>query len=132
MVMPGKIISVEPAPEKKIRVPWWKQTKNAFVAARRAGGRMVSGGEVLVAPEVRTRRMAICRSCTYYLSRSGRCTECGCYVTVKARLATEDCPAKLWPSVRGRADGQSVPRKKCGACIQREKARSRSGGKRRR
>jgi len=40
-------------------------------------------------------RLALCALCT---SRRGtKCGLCRCYVEVKARVASEDCPAGLWP-----------------------------------
>ena len=41
-------------------------------------------------------RLAICRSCTHYLSLLGNCGICKCFMKVKARIAPMECPKKFW------------------------------------
>jgi len=41
-------------------------------------------------------RIAICKSCVYYKSLLGNCSICKCFMKVKARIATQECPQKYW------------------------------------
>jgi len=44
-------------------------------------------------------RMSICERCNRYDSLQSRCTECGCFMLLKARLGTEDCPLGKWNEI---------------------------------
>jgi hypothetical protein len=44
------------------------------------------------------RRLDICRKCDRYEADAGRCRECGCFVSLKARIAALDCPLGRWSS----------------------------------
>ena len=41
-------------------------------------------------------RIDICKACHFLNHKENRCTDCGCYVVVKARLKVEDCPQGYW------------------------------------
>jgi len=41
-------------------------------------------------------RISICKSCVYYFKPSGQCKRCLCFMKVKARIATQECPQKYW------------------------------------
>jgi len=41
-------------------------------------------------------RMTICKGCTYYSSLLGNCKICTCFMKVKSRIATQECPKKYW------------------------------------
>ena len=41
-------------------------------------------------------RKAICHGCMWYDAGSERCTDCGCWVTKKAKYKHEDCPQGFW------------------------------------
>ena len=47
-----------------------------------------------VSDEVYKDRIAICKSCNKYLSLLGNCKICGCFMKVKARLASMECADK--------------------------------------
>lgn len=53
---------------------------------------------MLITKERLTKRLNICAVCP--MLRAGllgpRCAKCGCFVKLKARLATESCPAGKW------------------------------------
>ena len=40
-------------------------------------------------------RLEACDTCEY--RKDHECTQCGCYVVLKAKWATERCPKNLWP-----------------------------------
>lgn len=40
--------------------------------------------------------MQVCRECEFYRSSDGTCSQCGCFIRLKARLSTEVCPEGKW------------------------------------
>jgi predicted RNA-binding Zn-ribbon protein involved in translation (DUF1610 family) len=57
-----------------------------------------------VSREEYQRRLRICNSCPlrlnaskgYKLTKFSRCPECGCIISLKAKLSTENCPVGEW------------------------------------
>ena len=49
-----------------------------------------------VPKEIYEDRIAVCKGCVYYSSLLGNCTICTCFMKVKARIATQECPKKYW------------------------------------
>jgi hypothetical protein len=41
-------------------------------------------------------RIKICRQCELFDRYQRRCRKCGCFMLVKARMATASCPEKKW------------------------------------
>lgn len=41
-------------------------------------------------------RITICKSCIFYFKPTGTCTDCGCFMKVKAHLAPMECSQKKW------------------------------------
>ena len=81
--------------------PLWKMAWNATKAAIRAAKACVTGQELYLENEEIEYRLSICREpCSEYtVSDSGkeRCSECGCFLDLKAPLTTEWCPLYKWP-----------------------------------
>jgi hypothetical protein len=50
---------------------------------------------VNVTPENYEARLKVCENCPS--NKNWRCQECGCFITLKAKWGTEDCPQKKWP-----------------------------------
>jgi hypothetical protein len=46
-------------------------------------------------------RLAMCRGCFFFDPVKKRCTDCGCFVKVKAKFKTEDCPQNFWDKLDG-------------------------------
>jgi hypothetical protein len=144
--MPGRITHIEPAPAGEttfqVRVPWWKQrakrtlppvstvAKNAVKAAGRAAGRLLVGGRVIATEDIAAARVEVCHSntCGQYLPDRRRCVACGCFVATKASMLTEDCPLRFWPELPAEMPRPVQPRKPCGSCKQRMKAKRRFMG----
>lgn len=61
----------------------------------KAVGRHIANGSQTVPDEVHKQRLEICYGCPQYQDKS--CRICGCQMTLKAGMATEDCPAGKWP-----------------------------------
>lgn len=70
------------------------QIMNAGKAAGRVMVAVIQGRSMIVPPEVRAEREAICATCPENLE--GRCRKCGCGVKSqfirKTHIATEECP----------------------------------------
>ena len=54
----------------------------------------IKTGMETVPEEVKKERLDICNSCEFY--RDNRCTQCGCFMTIKAEWAEQECPLKKW------------------------------------
>ena len=52
-------------------------------------------------------RLAICRGCPFFDHAKKRCTDCGCFVKVKAKFKSEDCPQDFWEKIN--FDGDWTP-----------------------
>jgi hypothetical protein len=63
----------------------------AMSAVQAAVG-FVASGFAIVDQAEQERRLAICRACEHYDSTQGRCRICGCVASLKARLASQQCP----------------------------------------
>lgn len=49
-----------------------------------------------VSPELLEERLKICGGCEFKQD-NWQCSQCGCYLTIKAKWATENCPKGKWP-----------------------------------
>jgi hypothetical protein len=56
------------------------------------------GGHLGVSSVETERRLKICGGCDRFRT-DGFCAECGCYIRLKARMATETCPLNKWTIV---------------------------------
>ena len=76
---------------------------NLVRAMLRAAKAVIDGEPVLVGPDERKARIAMCVMCEHFQPATSTtmptCGLCGCVVKLKARLATEDCPDNppRWP-----------------------------------
>ena len=41
-------------------------------------------------------RIAICKGCVYYKKLLGNCSVCKCFMKIKARISSQECPQKFW------------------------------------
>jgi Flp pilus assembly protein TadD len=65
------------------------------VSATKAMMKFVGSGLTVARPEVQQRRLEICRACEHHTGL--RCRVCGCFTTLKTRIAHEECPLGKWP-----------------------------------
>jgi hypothetical protein len=74
---------------------------NAAKAAGRVIEKGVDGGDILVSEETKNDRMALCvlNTCGFYDISNETCSACGCYLSQKAKLTTEECPMGYWGKV---------------------------------
>lgn len=61
-----------------------------------AAAKWALAGFNIVSKEEQNRRLDLCEQCDKIHIPAVRCTECGCYVKVKAWMETEHCPLEKW------------------------------------
>ena len=59
--------------------------------------------------EIYEDRISICKGCVYYFKPTGTCTDCGCFMKIKARLATMGCSQKKWEKTTEVKIPESLP-----------------------
>ena len=72
--------------------------QQAFSAAGAlcAEAKAILKSEAPVAPKESARRFALCEQCEFFKTDEARCTQCGCYMRVKTRFRTAQCPKGKW------------------------------------
>ena len=63
-----------------------------------------------VPDEVYEDRMAICKECVYYSNPLGQCKRCLCFMKIKARIASMECPQKYWSKTTEMKAPDSLPK----------------------
>lgn len=46
--------------------------------------------------EIAQARYDICKACDKFIPETSKCSECGCYIKIKVKAATVECPLKKW------------------------------------
>jgi hypothetical protein len=69
---------------------------NALGAIARLGQAIVNRQPVLRSKEDQEKCLAICKGCEFYRASDGRCSQCGCVLSLKTRLVTDRCPLGKW------------------------------------
>jgi hypothetical protein len=54
---------------------------------------------VYASEEVETSRFAICNKCPYLRRTTKQCTQCGCFMKLKTKLAAAECPVGKWHAI---------------------------------
>jgi glycosyltransferase involved in cell wall biosynthesis len=108
------------SPQEPALPPVRSMALSAAKAAGRAAAAVLEGRPVRAPRELEDRRLSVCWGgaglepsqtieghCDHYRPSDGRCGSweddgttkegCGCFLTAKAKLLTEDCPAGRWP-----------------------------------
>lgn len=79
-----------------------RMAMNAGRASGRLAANVLHGRRSLVSADVFEARLKVCLQCPggYFDPIPSRCRHqaCACYLKLKARLATEVCPAGYWPA----------------------------------
>lgn len=73
------------------------KAKTALKAVRRVVVAAVTGSKVFVGEKLTAQRVDLCHRCPHFLPKTRQCGLCSCFVDVKAKLATEECPDHRWP-----------------------------------
>jgi hypothetical protein len=67
------------------------------MSATKAMANFVGAGFKTASPQVQQKRLQTCATCEHFTGM--RCKICGCFVQVKSRMLSEDCPIGKWPVV---------------------------------
>lgn len=67
--------------------------------------RYINSGQSEVSDRIFLDRINICKNCEHFNRLLTQCRECGCFLYIKARWSTEECPLGRWK----RVDDSSVP-----------------------
>jgi hypothetical protein len=72
--------------------------KLALESAGVVVGNLVTGEKVIVSEELARERLSVCATCPKLGKLIGKpkCTECGCFLTLKAQLEGMKCPLNKW------------------------------------
>lgn len=73
--------------------------KNVIKSAAKNVKSVIDGNELRVNNLVFSVRMEICYGCDMFIEDGERCSECGCFLSVKVSLFAEECPIGMWPPV---------------------------------
>jgi hypothetical protein len=71
-----------------------KQIRGLFVSIASVIKYAKRSGQIAATKGTVGRRLDICRTCEKM--QGNRCTECGCYLTVKIGLRAVECPIGKW------------------------------------
>lgn len=90
--------------QKNPATPTLAQAAGLFQAGVKIAVAVATGNAVLVSPEVKAARLALCVACPACVlsddKTAHKCTECQCWLDgtrlCKACLATEKCPLAKW------------------------------------
>jgi hypothetical protein len=66
-----------------------------------AGKDIVHGRKALASKEEKEARLNTCGGCEFFIKESGRCSKCGCVMTLKASMASAACPIGKWTKSEG-------------------------------
>jgi len=85
--------------EKKSYPSLKEQAKNLAQMAKVLADDTLKGKRLLTNKQEQEERMSICRSCKYYDDQQIRCTQCGCFLEAKVKVAGQYCPISKWVKI---------------------------------
>lgn len=71
-----------------------KQLANVSLSLFNVVTQAIKTGEIRASNQVVEDRINICGECEYL--KTNRCSECGCFIALKAGLKSESCPKGKW------------------------------------
>lgn len=74
----------------------WDKFKKKLAAQGQARPWHLLNPEAHIPDDVVTTRLDICRGCDSFISKTNQCRECGCIMSLKARLGHAVCPLGKW------------------------------------
>lgn len=76
---------------------FWEQMKS-FAEFTGKQVKQVSNnpGSLFVETEIQQKRIDICNTCAFFDKSQNRCRKCGCYMNVKVKFKSVQCPMKFW------------------------------------
>lgn len=73
-----------------------KVSKNLSGSLLKAANSIAKNKKLASAQDKAKARIEICNRCNLLNKDSGRCEECGCFVTIKVKMDFEQCPLGKW------------------------------------
>lgn len=73
-----------------------KMVKNATGSVIKNVKSVIHGNNLNVSEDEKEKRLNICRACPYFEKTQERCSQCGCFLSVKTYLKAERCPLSRW------------------------------------
>jgi hypothetical protein len=89
----------DPTPEfidPKEYPDFWEQMKNFKEFAVSVGQNAAEGNGIFVSEEKKQKREQTCYDCSQFNRDSKRCYLCGCFMEVKWKFISSECPMSLW------------------------------------
>lgn len=71
-----------------------KQATNLTLSLFNVVTQAIKTGKTRASNEEVEQRLSVCHTCPY--RKENRCTECGCFIALKAGLKAEKCPKGKW------------------------------------
>jgi hypothetical protein len=72
----------------------WKEYKAKLGTARPWD--VLNPNIPMVLDDEANRRFAICEECPRLIKSTKQCKECGCFMKLKVKIATAECPLSKW------------------------------------
>jgi hypothetical protein len=73
-----------------------KVSRNLSGSVVKAGSAIAHGKPIIAQKDKAQERLDVCNKCKDLDKNLGRCTICGCFVSVKVKADYESCPANKW------------------------------------
>lgn len=73
-----------------------EMAKNAFTSAAEAIDHYRHTKIFIAQEREKERRLGVCKACEFIVLSDMRCTKCGCFMKVKAGMASSQCPIGKW------------------------------------
>lgn len=73
-----------------------KVSKNLTTSAVKAGAAISNGKPIVAQKSKAQERLEVCNKCKDLDKDLGRCTICGCFVSMKVKADYESCPVNRW------------------------------------
>jgi len=73
-----------------------KVSKSLSSTAAKAVKAVVDNKQIISPKLNAQKRLDICNKCPSLDKSGGRCSECGCFVTIKVKMDFEQCPLQKW------------------------------------
>lgn len=86
-----------------------KMTRNIAIEHWRSLKAFVKGSQVISSQRNAQKRWNTCKSCEFLLfdetnpetnKTDGRCTHCGCFMSIKVHYAVSECPIDKWSTTK--------------------------------
>lgn len=70
--------------------------KSVLTAGKDIIAGKLNGEDVLVNEETKENRLSICHACEFFIMKTNRCNQCGCFMEAKSMFNKVSCPIGKW------------------------------------